>query len=201
MATLTTQDFKRLQTSLILLVLAIALGAGVVYASLQHLAQATKARQSAQAERQDMKNKLSKVSDEEKELREKLERYNRLDRQGIIGQEHRLDWIEQVRRIEKERKLFRIDYELTPQQPIDKNVAQPNGSGVEALSSRMKFTMPLLHEGDLLNLLADLSSSVKAYLRLEKCALVRASQAAERGPAPQLKAECELDWITLRESK
>lgn len=194
-------DFKRLQVNLILLVLAIALGAGVVYASMQYLGQAVKARQAAQAVRQDMKNKLSKVNDEEKELREKLERYNRLDRQGVIGQEHRLDWIEQVRRTEKERKLFRIDYELAPQQPIDKFIAQPSGSGVEVLSSPMKFTMPLLHEGDLLNLLADLTANVKAYLRLDNCTLTRTPQPAERGPAPQLRAECRLDWITLREGK
>ena len=201
MAAISSQDIKRLRVSLILLAVFVALGAGAVYASLKYLEQATKTRMAALAAKKDVMGKLAKVSDEEKELREKLARYLALDARGIIGQEHRLDWIEQVRRTEKDRKLFKIDYELSPQQPIDRGVATPSGSGVDVLNSRMKFTMPLLHEGDLLNLLTDLTANVKAYLRLNSCILTRTPQPAERGPMPQLKAECELDWITLREIK
>jgi hypothetical protein len=59
----------------------------------------------------------------------------------------------------------------------------------------------LLHEGDLLAFLADLRRSVKAYLIVRECRLDRIPpNPSDKGLAPQLNVECELEWITLQES-
>ena len=197
-----TASLKQLRWSLVMLAVFALIGAAAVMASLKTLGEAGKAKTAALAIQKDIRNKLARANDEAEELREKIVRYREMDRQGIIGQEHRLDWIEQIRRTEKERKLFDIAYELQPQQPVDKTITASSADGVEVLSSPMKLDMPLLHENDLLNLLNDLKANVQAYLRLHRCTIERMPQpTSERGPTAQLKAACELDWITIREKK
>jgi hypothetical protein len=58
--------------------------------------------------------------------------------------------------------------------------------------------LALLHEGDLLNFLADLRESGNAYYSIKHCSLSRTGAApATAGLAPRLRAECEIDLITI----
>ncbi len=202
MATFQPADLKRVQWNIALLLFLSLVGAGTVLASIKFREVADKTLKEATATQSEIKTKLARANDEEVELREKILRYNAMDQRGILGEEHRLDWIEQIRKVEENRKLLEIQYELAPQKPIDAKVVAATGNGFEVLSSPMKLDMPLLHEMDLLNFLADLNASVQAYLRLRSCTIERIpGQAAAKGPAAQLKAACELDWITIRTKK
>jgi hypothetical protein len=64
----------------------------------------------------------------------------------------------------------------------------------------MKLEMPLLHENDLLGLLADLSSQVQALVSVKSCKLERIPAPPAQTNAATLKAACEIDWITLQEN-
>jgi len=58
--------------------------------------------------------------------------------------------------------------------------------------------LALLHEGDLLNFLADLRESGNAYYSIKHCSLSRTGAApVTAGLAPRLRAECEIDLITI----
>ena len=66
----------------------------------------------------------------------------------------------------------------------------------------MRLQVELLHEGELLAFLADLRDTVQALIQVRSCAMERiAPSTANRGNNAQLKAECTLEWITLREGK
>ena len=66
----------------------------------------------------------------------------------------------------------------------------------------MKLRMELLHENDLLNFLADLRAEVQGYIRVSGCDLARSPTAVpNHGPAAQLHATCDIDWITIRENR
>jgi hypothetical protein len=71
------------------------------------------------------------------------------------------------------------------------------------MSSSMKVQMQLLHEDDLLGFLADLRTGVRALLVVRRCDVERLAPQAgsDRATRAQLKADCEIDWITLREAK
>ena len=95
---------------------------------------------------------------------------------------------------------------LLPRKPVDANLLPDGaiGGGHEFMSSSMKLQMQLLHEDDLLGFIADLRSRVRALIVVRQCSVERIARgpaATERGVQPQLKADCELDWITLREKK
>ena len=203
MATFDKDDFRRISLSLAAAVVMIAAGAGIVYASLQFDQMEKKNKAVAQSRQMESKNKLSRARDEELEVKQKIARFNDLAQRGILDEEHRLDWIEQIRRIKEARKLIEVQYEIAPQQVLDAATLPGNSGNFVFLSSSMRLRMKLLHEDDLLNFLSDLRGSAHAYLRVRRCDVDRLPRNASdnRGIQPQLGADCDIDWITIREKK
>ena len=214
---LTAEDLRRIRWNLVLLLTFILLGAAAVYASLRYAKDAQQIYRQVLGKRDEVQKKLAYARDEERELRQKFSQYEKIAARGYIGNEHRLDWIEQIRKIKTERKLLDVQYELAPQQLLDgggPRPATPAGAataknpapatpentgaitGYDFMVSNMQLHMQLLHEEDLLNFFAYLRANVRAYLRVNKCDVQRN---AAPGSAAQLRADCSVDWITLSE--
>jgi hypothetical protein len=201
----TQNDFRRIQWSLVLMVLLALLGAGVVFGALQITKVAKAEALKVEAARGEIRNKLSRAREEEQEIRGKIARYQELLQRGYITEEQRLDWIERIAQIKTARKLLDVQYELMPRKPVESALLPEGavGGGYEFLASTMKLQMQLLHEGDLLGFLADLRANVRALIVVRQCTVERIARAPgnERGTQAQLKADCDIDWITLREKK
>ena len=191
--------FRHIRWALLAMLLMVAAGAGAVYYADQFHARTLATQASARAARVEAQTKLARARDEEQELRATTARFNELAQRGVIGDEARLDWVDLIRRIREARKLYELQYEIAPQQPLDAGTA---GSPYRFMQSPMRLTMQLLHEEDLTGFLDDLAAQAPAYLRTRRCAVDRLPQPAEppAGAAPQLRAECELDWITIRKA-
>jgi len=200
-------DFRRIQWGLLALVVLALLGAAIVFGSLQAIQATRAAAQKVEAERGDIRNKLARVRIEEQEIRSKIAHYQELVGRGYVTEEQRLDWIERIAKIKAARKLIDVQYELMPRKPVDPALLPEGaiGGGFEFMSSAMRLQMQLLHEGDLLGFLADLRASVSALIVVRQCNVERILRGpvtgAERGAQAQLKADCDIDWITLREKK
>lgn len=202
-ATFNKDDFRRISLSLAAAVLMVAVGGAIVFASI-HLHQSEKKNKiTAQTRQKESQMKLSRARDEELEIKKKVAHYNDLSGRGIFGDEHRLDWIEQIRRIKDARKLIDVQYEIAPQQTLDAGILPGSSGNYAFLASTMQLRMKLLHEDDLLNFLSDLRGTARAYLRVRRCDVERLprSSADNRGIPPQLGADCTVDWITIREKK
>lgn len=198
-------DFRRISWSLVSLAFFVLLGAAIVAGAQLADRIARDGARKAEAERADIRGKLGRARDEEQEIRAKITRYQDLVRRGYITAEQRLDWIERIAQIRTARKLIDVQYELAPQKPVDSSLLPEGaaGGGYEFMTSTMKLQMQLLHEADLLGFLTDLRASVPALLLVRSCDVERTppSGGSERGMRGQLKADCEIDWITLREKK
>ncbi len=201
---LDAKDFRRLQWAIAFLVIMALVGGGSLWTTQQLKKSSDKAFQEATAARRDMQSKLARASEEQQELRDKISRFQALKDHGYIGPEQRLDWIEAVARIKAARRIIKLDYEFSPQRLADSSLL-PGGAtagGFEVMSSQMQLQLQLLHEGELLAFLADLRESVQALVKVRSCAIERvASGNTGRGNIAQLKADCTLEWITLREAK
>lgn len=200
---LSAADLKHMQWSLALLVVLALVGGGMVFLAQNTLQQAQAKNRQAIAERNATQGKLSSARDEEREIRAKIDHYKELLERGYIGPEQRLVWVEEIKRIKEARKLIDIQYEFLPQKPVDPLLIPEGavGGGYEFLTSTMKLQMQLLHEDDLLGFLQDVKKSVQAYVVTRDCHIERSpagSTPQQRGPRPQLKADCTLEWITLR---
>jgi hypothetical protein len=201
---LDAKDFKRLKWAIAFLVTMTLVGGGSVWTILQMKKNSGKTFQEATLARKDIQNKLSQARVEEQELRDKTGRFQALKTQGYIGPEMRLDWIETIARIKASRRIPKLDYDFAPQRPVDAALL-PGGAlagGFEIMSSQMQLRLQLLHEGELLALLDEIRSTVPAMVQVRSCAIERlAPSVTDRGHNAQLKADCTLEWITLREGK
>lgn len=201
---LTVKDLKRLQWAIAFLVIMAILGAGLVWSALQLKKGSEKSFKTATAARSEIQTKLARAREEQAELHDKINRFQALKARGYIGAEQRLDWIEAIARIKAARRIFKLEYEFAPQRPVDAAILPGGASagGFEVMSSPMRLQANVLHEGELLALLDDIRNSVQALIQIRSCSMERITPVtASRASNAQLKAECALEWITLREAK
>ncbi|MEO8417668.1 MAG: hypothetical protein ABI475_02965, partial [Methylophilaceae bacterium] len=65
--------------------------------------------------------------------------------------------------------------------------------------SVMKLELSMLHEGDLLTLLDALEAQRNTPFIVRQCEITRLTAISSNTLKPNLLANCELDWLTLRE--
>ena len=63
----------------------------------------------------------------------------------------------------------------------------------------MKIELSMLHEGDLLTMIDALLARDATPFMLRECVITRLTNFARNKLAPNLLANCELDWITISE--
>ncbi len=193
-------DLDILRWPLTALVASVLAGALLVGAGYVFFESAQKQNKISQAQRGESQGKLARAAQEEQELRQKIERFLVLEKQGFVGTEDRLGWIEQIGRLAREHKLYEFRYEFQPQRPADA-VLLPQGSvaGSHAfLQSTQRFSTKVLHEADLTAFIAALRTQLPAFIVVRDCRLARtAPDPVETRIAPKLSAECDLDWIKL----
>lgn len=201
---LDAKDFKRLQWALAFLAAMILVGGGSVWFTRQLNIAGERSAREAAAARKDIQTRLARASEEENELRTKIDRFKALEARGYIGPERRLDWAEAIARIKAARRIFKLDYEFAPQRPVDASILPGGASagGFEIMASQMHLQVQLLHENELLGFLAELRDAVQALVQVRSCTMERLPpDSADRGNKAQLKAECTLEWITLKDAK
>lgn len=191
-------DFRKIQVSLLAAVLMCGAGAAAVLVSLERTKAAKVAEMHVSKERQEFDVKLKQVRNEESEIKQKSSLFSDLQTRGIIGEEQRLEWVELLKDIRDKRRLIDLQYEISPQRPLDANA----GGGLTFYASIMKLQLKLLHEEDLTRLLNDLRSQAKALIQVRSCNVSRLPHnSGERGNnLAQLQADCQIDWITVREA-
>ena len=192
----TATELKALALPLLACVLLLAAGAALIAWTQQHQHAAAGELSAAREQRAQARERLLRIAEEEKEVKEKLEVYLRLRALGILGDERRLEWADSMTRIRTQRELPDLRYRVERQRLISSVASKP--LTVDFYASTMKVELALLHEGDLLNFLADLRESGNAYYSIKHCSLSRTGAApATAGLAPRLRAECEIDLITI----
>jgi len=195
------EDLKQLRAAAASGLIMAALGVAAIAVADHYLGLASKARDAAKAQRSAAQERVSKVFEEEREIRESLVFYQTMQRQGMLGPENRLDWIDAIAKIKSDRKLFEIKYNIEAQKPLDYPglvSTKPN----DFLVSRMRLDMLLLHEEDLLNFLSDLRSVGRFHVSVRSCNMTRIERGAGTpGLYPRLRSECQIDLITVRENK
>ncbi len=193
-------DLKQLRVPLALTILLSALGAACLATSGYYLDAAKSARDASRLTRVGAQERMAKVAEEEREIRENLLHYEQMQRRGMVGEHNRLDWIESIARIKNQRKLFEIRYNIEAQSTLDYPGVVATGAA-NFVVSRVRLSMLLLHEGDLLNFLSDLQAAGKAHVSVRRCSVTRIERGAPPSATalqPRLRAECQVDLVSVR---
>ena len=192
----TAKELRALALPLLVFAILLAAGAALITWAQQQQRAAAGELSAAREQRAQARERLLRIAEEEKEVKEKLEVYLRLRALGILGDERRLEWADAMTRIRTQRELPDLRYRVERQRLISSVASKP--ANVDFFASAMKVELALLHEGDLLNFLADLRESGNAYYAIKHCSIARTGLApAVAGLAPRLRAECEIDLITI----
>ena len=193
-----TKDLPHIRGLLLMLALALILGAVLIYVSDGVLTQAQQSKIIADREWSEALRKLERTKNEQEDLQGYYHQYQNLVEQNVIGIERRLDWIETIEKIRNQLNIFSVKYKLEPQETLNlENNSTSNSFDLHR--SNMTLDFSLLHEGQLLNFFDALSEEAKGMYLLENCTLTRNDLVRQLRFIPNLQAECTLGWITLNE--
>ena len=189
-------ELKRLALPLLACLALLGAGAALVVWTQGAERAATRELAAVRAERAQARDRLTRIAEEERDVKEKMAVYLQLKALGILGGERRLEWADAMARIRTQRELPDLRYRVERQRLLNSVAGKP--ANVEFYASTMKVELALLHEGDLLRFLGDLRESGNAYYAVKSCRLARTGSApGGAGLAPRLRAECEIDLITI----
>ena len=127
--------------------------------------------------------------------------YQTLIDKGFVGEERRIEWVDELRAQHKNHKLFDVNYSISQQEEYKPSFAN-NIGGFILHRSVMKLNLDMLHEGDILQLVESLSANNTAPFMLRDCEITRLNPTSElmsKQLIANLHAQCELDWLTLHE--
>lgn len=188
------REFALIRLAVVSCAGAIGIGVAAVFASTWYLHDANDSKLQAQQSRDAAYTRFAHVENEKQEIRTFQPQYLVLREKGLIGEENRLNWVDQIRQIQEQRRLPPLSYEIEPQQPVRIDGRMPLG-GYLLRGSRMNLHMDLLHEGDLFNFLEELRRL--SYFAVQECSIKRTGGAQNVPNAPQMAADCKLTWLTL----
>ena len=189
-------ELKRLALPLLACLALLGAGAGLVLWTQGEERAATRELAAVRMERAQARDRLTRIAEEERDVKEKMAVYLQLKSLGIIGGERRLEWADAMARIRTQRELPDLRYRVERQRLLNSVAGKP--ANVEFYASSMKVELALLHEGDLMRFLSDLRESGNAYYAVKSCKLARTGSApGGAGLAPRLRADCEIDLITI----
>jgi len=138
------------------------------------------------------------VDEDEEIIRQYYPEFIALYKQGFVGREHRLNWIETLRASSERVKLPGLTYDISPQEEYSPGFSINMGR-FALYSSTMRLNIDMLHEGDLLHLIKDMNEHVEGIFTITECNFKRANrELIERRDATNITADCELQWLNIR---
>lgn len=194
------QDWKELQRPLLAMaVISMAVVVVLGYARYFELQQQL-ALQNQQGQLNAARQRYQSSGEEKETITRYLPQYQALITKGFVGEERRLEWVERLREQHKAYTLFGIKYSVSQQEKYSPEFAG-NLSGFTLNRSVMKLELDMLHEGDLLRLTEALNTQTTTPFMLRDCEINRLNPDSQFGGelTANLHAQCELDWLTLRE--
>lgn len=195
---LTPQDWLKLRNPLVFLVLVlVAIAALIVYTQQQKNA-AEQALQTQTNQLNQARQRYLASGQEKDTISQYLPKYQTLLQQGFVGEERRIEWVDALRKIHGREKLFNINYSIGAQEEYQPNFISNAGS-IKLYRSVMKLELSMLHEGDLLTLIEDLRQQQGAPFMVRQCEITRQNAVISNSFAPNMHADCELDWVTIHE--
>jgi len=190
--TFSQSDLPHIKWSLITFLVTLALGSSAVYFSQKFAINSQTALRNAQKELNETRNKLNAARDDQTNMSAYTKEFSVIQRLEIIGDEQRINLIEDLDTLRRRNRVIDFKYTIAPQQPYAPS--PPLDSGNFALYySNMKLQIELLHEEQLINFFDSLRHDINGWFILEKCTLEKAS-----AESSQLKADCEGGWLTMK---
>ena len=194
---MTQADLQALKTPLLALVAVALMGAAIVYYSERMMVVARQQLARQQAQLKDARVRLQKSGDEREIIIRYLDRYRQMERIGYIGDEQRINWLDGLRLANRQADLFGVEYQIGAQRPYAYSADFSPGQ-LALNQSVMRLRFRLLHEEDLLRFFDVLARQGTGLFTIDQCLLRRINTGGVIRYQPNVNAECDLSWITVK---
>ncbi|HLD08573.1 MAG TPA: hypothetical protein VJB68_00835, partial [Methylophilaceae bacterium] len=149
---LNPHDWRKLRNPIIGLGVALILTALLATFAEQHRTTVQQALQQQQNQLNQARQRYQSSGQEKETIVKYLPGYKRLISEGFIGEERRIEWVDNLRTIHQENKLFGINYSIASQEDY-KPAFELNPGPFVLHRSVMKLDLSMLHEGDLITMI------------------------------------------------
>jgi len=190
--TFSQSDLPYIKWSLLTFLLTLTIGGSAVFISRNYALNAQGAKRTAQQQLNEARTKLNAARDDQENMATYTKEYSAIQRREIIGDEQRLNLIEELETLHRRNRVLDFKYAIAPQQTYKPAPALDSGN-FDLRLSPMTLQIELLHEGQLINFFDSLRRDINGWFILDRCALERVS-----GSTAQLKADCAGGWLTLK---
>jgi hypothetical protein len=190
----TRETITMLRIPLLVLLVTLLVAAAAVFASLQYRQSQSVIYNSATASLVQARSKLQTTQGEEKSLQTYSKNYRELTSRGLFGEQKRLDWFENIKRLSETHRLVSIEYDLGPQRT--QTSAAPAAPNIEILSSPLRMKIAATHEEDLFHFLNALRTLPQGFYTINNCDIKR-----NEGNSVNITADCAMEWLTFKAKK
>lgn len=191
------EDWKRIQSASLTLVIVSVFSFSLIAYEKNQKQISIDALEQQQKLLTQATNRFIKSGEEKASIKLNLPQYQTLLNQGAIGEERRIEWVDALRNIHKDNKLFSIKFMIGPQSLYQ--ASAQNIQPFKAYHSTMKVELALLHENDLLILFDELKRKNLTPFVIRQCEMTRQNANIGSSLTANIQAKCDLDWITLHE--
>lgn len=121
--------------------------------------------------------------------------YRKYEAKGFLNEEHRLIWIETLEKTANHLGLRDLRYQISPRQKsTNQNFIQ--SPSLTLFESKLTLESELTHEGDLVNLVADLAQLNSGLFVVDSCKITRVDLTATLAFSHNFQAVCDTHWYT-----
>jgi len=160
-------------------------------------------KQVADDQLMEAKEKYRTALDRKKLLKEFGDRYKQLVKSGIVGDEQRINWIDELEKSTRQKKIPYVKYKIDKQKTLKQPELAGAYPGIDVFQSTMILNMELLHEGDLYAVINHLQAKAKGLFDISQCTVHRNNRTAtnvlETKTDKNFSARCQLNWFTIKQ--
>jgi len=193
-------DYSVIKGPIIIFVLTLLIGGGFIWGSLYFKNQMMAEYNKNKAMQRSVSNAYVAIDEEKLLVRDYLPSFLDLYKQGVLGQQKRLSWIETLQSTRDGLKFPSLRYEIDAQKPYDPEFPVNTGS-FSLYASSMNLKLEMIHEIDLIRFLERLNNEAMGIYRIDSCEISRLPTPVDTSELrAHVSADCYLNWFNIKKS-
>lgn len=196
----TRDDLRALRTPLIALGVTLLAAIALIVYSGSVLDKARQLVVQRDTQLREARLRIQNAGEEKEMISRYLGSYQQLARAGFVGDEQRINWLDSLRLANEEARIFGVEYDISMQRPYAYSAEFTLGK-LQLHESLMHLRFRLLHEEDFTRFFEALARRGGGFYTIDQCSMRRLKTGeAEKSLQfqPNLSAECDLRWLTVR---
>ncbi|MDZ7734840.1 MAG: hypothetical protein U5P41_00785 [Gammaproteobacteria bacterium] len=151
-----------------------------------------------QADFRSISSQYLQVDEEEALIRQYYPEFIELYKQGLVGKERRLDWVETLQAVSEVLQISSLRYEISSQARVPDALPIDTGS-FHIYQSTMNVSMDMLHEVDLTRFLDRVDRSANGLYSVSSCSFSRKNRQIDVvSEQANVSADCNLNWYSIK---